>query len=682
MGNQSRYRAFISYSHTDQGWARRLHRMLETYRVPRHLVGTETDKGKVPARLAPIFRDTDDLPAATDLSDAVRDALARTDTLIVVCSPSAATSRWVNEEIVTFRQLNPDGVILTAIVGGEPFAEQAGLDPRLECFPPALLGDDDQALEPLAADFRGGGDSRRIALLKLVAGMLGIRLDQIIRRDLQRRQRRVTAITALSLSLTLVMGALTVFAFVAQSEAERRKAEAEDLIEFMLVDLREGLEPVGRLNVLDAVGEKIVEYYARQPSWQIGADELGRRSRAFHLLGRIAEDSGNLEAAERHFRAAYEATQRLLTVAPDSHDRMFEHSQSAYWVGHFNYANNDYSGTEPYWQEYLDLAQRLTELEPENEEYQTELGYALGNMGIVFFETGRYEQAQTVIEQELEIHISIAGAAEEGQVRPWISVADSYAWMADIANRVGDHERAIALRRQQVGVYEDQLAGYLTDWDVRPFALRAELGLGWTMVSPGPSASREDLEFGLGVLESLVTEMNAMAEHDPANVDWRITVIGHRNWLAHAYLLTGNVDAAQAALDAAVAMASDASLNADEMHLLQQSRTHSALIEARILVARGEYEIARTALNQILSRMLADGEWTENVAHRTYYFSAASNSLADAMEASGQAAEARETRAFMVTTLTPLEAILPASAKGELRHARSVLEPELATAGQ
>ena len=34
------YRAFISYSHKDQRWARWLIRKLEAYRVPRNLAGT------------------------------------------------------------------------------------------------------------------------------------------------------------------------------------------------------------------------------------------------------------------------------------------------------------------------------------------------------------------------------------------------------------------------------------------------------------------------------------------------------------------------------------------------------------------------------------------------------------------------------------------------------------------
>ena len=66
-----KYRAFISYSHRDERWAAWLHKSLERYRVPRRLVGRATPMGAVPARIAPVFRDREELPTATDLSRVV-----------------------------------------------------------------------------------------------------------------------------------------------------------------------------------------------------------------------------------------------------------------------------------------------------------------------------------------------------------------------------------------------------------------------------------------------------------------------------------------------------------------------------------------------------------------------------------------------------------------------------------
>ena len=57
-----RYRAFLSYSHADARWARRLSRALEGYRLPATLVGTNNRMGQALERgLGKVFRDRDEL---------------------------------------------------------------------------------------------------------------------------------------------------------------------------------------------------------------------------------------------------------------------------------------------------------------------------------------------------------------------------------------------------------------------------------------------------------------------------------------------------------------------------------------------------------------------------------------------------------------------------------------------
>ena len=109
-----RYRAFLSYSHKDSETAAWLHGALEKYRVPRALVGRETAAGTIPAHLNPIFRDRHELAASGDLGHTIREALAASRCLIVLCSPDAAQSRWANEEILAFKKLHPIAPVLAA----------------------------------------------------------------------------------------------------------------------------------------------------------------------------------------------------------------------------------------------------------------------------------------------------------------------------------------------------------------------------------------------------------------------------------------------------------------------------------------------------------------------------------------------------------------------------------------
>jgi hypothetical protein len=118
-----------------------LHRALETYRVPKPLVGHPIERGyPVPARIFPIFRDREELPTAVDLGEIINHALEQSRYLIVICSPHSAQSQWVNEEIRTFKRLGRENRILCIIVDGEPNASDGkpGFGRDAECFPEAV----------------------------------------------------------------------------------------------------------------------------------------------------------------------------------------------------------------------------------------------------------------------------------------------------------------------------------------------------------------------------------------------------------------------------------------------------------------------------------------------------------------------------------------------------------------
>ena len=290
-----RFRAFISYSHADAKFAHWLHRNLESWRLP--------DK----SRLAPVFIDRAELSAGSDLSAQVRDALAESAALVVVCSPNAVASRWVGQEIALFRELHPGRPVLAALIEGEP--DQA--------FPDALVKHGDTALEPLAADFRKRHDGKRLGLLKLAAGLTALPLDRLVQRDAQQRQRRVMAITAAALALVLVLSAALVVSLRARAEAERQRAEAEGLVEFMLTDLRDKLEGVGRLEIMGAVNERALQHYSRQPSLaQLSSESLDRRARLIEAMGQDNEQRGEIDKALAKYTEVHRITADLLARDP------------------------------------------------------------------------------------------------------------------------------------------------------------------------------------------------------------------------------------------------------------------------------------------------------------------------------------------------------------------------------
>lgn len=446
-----RYWAFLSYSHHDKAIAKRLQKQLETYRVPKRLVGRETSHGAVPPRVSPVFRDRDELHAGSDLKASVHEALSRSRWLIVVCTPDAARSPWVNREIIEFKKLHGEQRVLALIANGEPFASDRPGREAEECFPPALrraLTPDGKAegepLEPIAADMRKEGDGSHRAMLKLLAGLLGVSFDDLVRRDVQRRVRWLTALASASAVGFVVFAFLAVMAAQARDEAQYQRQQAESLIEFMLGDLRKKLEPVGRLEVLDSVGEKALTYYGGQDAGKLDANALGHRSRAMHLIGEIQDLRGQPAEAQKAFERAAETTSQLLAKAPNDPQRLFDHGQSVFWVGYAAWKKGDGPTAQAKFDQYLELSRRLSAKDPSNVDWRSEVAFAHVNQGTVQLGMGHASSALASLQA--------AGAllGELSRLRPELGfeLAHTHGWRADAHVLLGDYESA--LKEQQL----------------------------------------------------------------------------------------------------------------------------------------------------------------------------------------------------------------------------------------
>lgn len=498
-----RYRAFLSYSHADERIARRLHRWLETYRLPARVAGRQTPRGEAPRRLTPIFRDRNELPASHDLDEQVRTALGQSAALIVLCSPAARASRWVAEEIAHFRRIHPDRPVLAALLSGEPD----------EAFPSPLT---DDGREPIAADFRKGGDGK-LARLKLVAGLTGVGLDELVQREAQRQLARVTAIAGLALVSIVILAGLLVAAISARNEAERQRQQAEGLIEFMLTDLRTRLEGVGRLDILGSVNQRAIAYYGAQGDLdRLPKSSLERRARVLLAMGEDDQRRGRLDTALAEYREAQRVTGTLLADAPNDPERVFADAQSEFYLGYTDYQRNRFAAARPHFQAYLDLAKRLGKLQPGATRSLRELGYAQGNMCSLELESkadpavaiGACTRALTAME--------LVARRLPGDPGVRSDLANRQAWIGDALRAAGRRPEALAHRREQARIVDGLLrsdplnASYRQDWMLSRYSIALlldELG--------------EKVEARRNALQARAAADQLMRT-DPENRDWRI----------------------------------------------------------------------------------------------------------------------------------------------------------------
>ncbi len=376
---QFRYKAFISYSHRDEPWASWLQRALERYRVPRRLVGEDGEFGEIPANLAPVFRDREDLSSADDLSRQVLQELELSENLIVICSPAAAQSEWVNQEIRHFKSLGREHRVHAVIVDGDPLA----VDTAEFCFPQALIErEDGRRREPLAADARKYADGKPLARLKLIAGMLGIRLDDLRRRDMQRRRKTLWTAILGTTAVLAVTGFLAITAISSRQAAQQTQDSTGELLEYMLANL-DKLDAIIGVEIIDSSDQQLADMAASGQLAVLSTDELKEEGMAWRGRGQQAQEEGQLDTALEYLRISQAAFVALYQRIPRNLGHLFELGQAEFWVGYIHLDKGDLDHAEAAISRYGAITRRLINAEPRNAEWVMELSYTLTNLGAV-----------------------------------------------------------------------------------------------------------------------------------------------------------------------------------------------------------------------------------------------------------------------------------------------------------
>lgn len=519
-----KYTAFISYRHADNAepgrqWATWLHHSLETYEVPPDLVGKTNLCGEpLPASLYPVFRDEVELPANADLTSQIKAALENSALLIVLCSPRAVASPFVADEIRYFKKLGRADRILAFIIDGEPNVaddlakQQAGFRPDMECFPESLrygVARSDGSIdwtsrsEPIAADVRPEGKAgqgftnsvvygqvllakanlsageakqrardyeTRLALakLKVIAGALGVPLGELTQRDkayqLEKEQQRARILRR----WLVVVGMLAILAVAAaacalweQQRAVKARVQAEDLVDFLVSNLEEKLQPLVDVKLLGSINSRVETYYdisgkleaqsdlalwnratlyrnngdlfrARgdnngaitQYNQSLGIlDELFKRNSGnsnclaglqlvYLKLGNVLQTQGLNQEAAKQFQLCQEVLQKLTRQYPE--DLQYQWDQSTLYnsLGYLS-RTNDLVKALQFFSDSLAIRSRLAALAPTNIQWQIELTSSHNNVGDVLLDQHKWAEALAHYQASLDLREAVADAAPQ-----------------------------------------------------------------------------------------------------------------------------------------------------------------------------------------------------------------------------------------------------------------------------
>lgn len=300
----------------------------------------------------------------------------------------------------------------------------------------------------------------------------------------------------------------------ARDLADARRGQAEGLIDFVLGDLWEKVAPIGRLEILDDVGDQAMAYFAAIPEEEYSEQELSSRSKALYQIGDVRLTTGNAAEAVVAFRESLRLAKELSARDPWDLERLYDLSQSHFYVGYADWLAGNLSAAETEFQAYLELAETLVQRDGTNEDYQLELAYAHSNIGSVREALGDLQGALGAFSMSLAINTDLVDRnPEDLELRDELAAAHNLVGV--VYRKLGQYDIALERHRQEYDLRMTLLESDPSHTGWRYDVAWAHYYMGELQLNTG-----DDLG-ALRSLEESIAMLDDLSASDPVNNDWR-----------------------------------------------------------------------------------------------------------------------------------------------------------------
>ena len=315
----------------------------------------------------------------------------------------------------------------------------------------------------------------------------------------------------------------------ARNTAQLRQGQAEDLIGFMLGDLRTRLTAVGQLGVLDEVAKKSMGYFAAVPEKDLSNEELFRRSQALSQLGQVRMSQGKLDSAMAVFQQSLALAEGLSRRDSSNGSWQLGLGASQFYVGYVHFRRNELDSAMAHFKAYLRITERLVALYPDSLAYRTEMGLANSNIGSTLEAMGDLPGARAAYERKNAVLEELV--RRDSAKLDWRrDLGNGYNTLGVVQRKLGDLAAAERSHRLELATERAIAARDTANRTYRERVALAQSYLGELLMVEGKLSEAAD-----PVTESRAAYA-AVAAYDTANVD-RQRALAIADRLAGVYAL-------------------------------------------------------------------------------------------------------------------------------------------------
>lgn len=435
----------------------------------------------------------------------------------------------------------------------------------------------------VAADLRRYLDGE---VVEAYAAGLAYRLTRFVLRN--RVLVMLTGVTIVAiLAATIAVGIFAIRADSARHRAELRQAQAEELIRFMVVDLHEKLEDLGRLDVMSDVGDAALEYFAAVPDEVLSDDERLRRSRALYQIGQVQIRQGANSEAIVTLEMSLNLARQLVASDSENSERLYELGQSHFWLGYLHWRQGQLESARDAFESYQEVSARLVALDPDNPEWLRELAHSHSNLGSLLRAEGNLVRALEQFRSGLEIDLSLA-RDHAGDPAAQGELAASNNMVGLVLQDLGRIEQAAPYLERNLAIRRELLAQDPTSPRRRDFLATSLSDIGVNLSVRGAWAEAENR------FQESRELLQALTRHDPENTSWKFKLTWTRIYLARVALNARDSASAGVHLEVAADLAAPFS---EPDSTVSWRRTRGVIFYYQAVAARsrGDLEAAREA---------------------------------------------------------------------------------------